>query len=190
MNQSAEKITNLKTELYSFHIANGGKMVPFAGYDMPVQYSEGIIKEHQHVRSAVGIFDVSHMGQFSIFGNEKDYLALEQIVPIDLKSLKVNQSKYSVLMNDKGGIDDDLIITKSEEGINIVLNAACKHHDITRIHEVIDPSKTKLHDNLSLIAIQGPKAVDALEVLVKGVSDRSEERRVGKECRSRWSPYH
>ena len=70
MNQSAEKITNLKTELYSFHIANGGKMVPFAGYDMPVQYSEGIIKEHQHVRSAVGIFDVSHMGQFSIFGNE------------------------------------------------------------------------------------------------------------------------
>ena len=171
MNQSAEKITNLKTELYNFHIANGGKMVPFAGYDMPVQYSEGIIKEHQHVRSAVGIFDVSHMGQFSIFGNEKDYLALEQIVPIDLKSLKVNQSKYSVLMNDKGGIDDDLIITKSEEGINIVLNAACKHHDITRIHEVINPSKTKLHDNLSLIAIQGPKAVNILEVLVNGVKD-------------------
>ncbi len=171
MNQSAEKITNLKTELYSFHIANGGKMVPFAGYDMPVQYSEGIIKEHQHVRSAVGIFDVSHMGQFSIFGNENDYLALEQIVPIDLKSLKVNQSKYSVLMNDKGGIDDDLIITKSEEGINIVLNAACKHHDITRIHEVINPSKTKLHDNLSLIAIQGPKAVNILEVYVNGVKD-------------------
>ena len=171
MNQSAEKITNLKTELYSFHIANGGKMVPFAGYDMPVQYSEGIIKEHQHVRSAVGIFDVSHMGQFSIFGNENDYLALEKIVPIDLKSLKVNQSKYSVLMNDKGGIDDDLIITKSEEGINIVLNAACKHHDIIRIHEVINPSKTKLHDNLSLIAIQGPKAVNILEVLVNGVKD-------------------
>ena len=171
MNQSAEKITNLKTELYNFHIANGGKMVPFAGYDMPVQYSEGIIKEHQHVRSAVGIFDVSHMGQFSIFGNEKDYLALEQIVPIDLKSLKVNQSKYSVLMNNKGGIDDDLIITKSEEGINIVLNAACKHHDITRIHEVINPSKTKLHDNLSLIAIQGPKAVNILEVYVNGVKD-------------------
>jgi len=171
MNQSAEKITNLKTELYSFHIANGGKMVPFAGYDMPVQYSEGIIKEHKHVRSAAGIFDVSHMGQFSIFGNEKDYIALEQIVPIDLKSLRVNQSKYSVLMNAKGGIDDDLIITKSEEGINIVLNAACKHHDITRIHEVINPSITKLHDNLSLIAIQGPKAVDMLEVLVNGVRD-------------------
>ena len=98
MNQSAEKITNLKTELYSFHIANGGKMVPFAGYDMPVQYSEGIIKEHQHVRSSAGIFDVSHMGQCSIFGNEKDYIALEQIVPIDLKSLRVNQSKYSVLI--------------------------------------------------------------------------------------------
>ena len=158
------------TCLHQSHVQNKAFMVEFAGMATPMHYGSQI-KEHLAVRNDAGIFDVSHMGQFSIFGNEKDYLALEQIVPIDLKSLKVNQSKYSVLMNDKGGIDDDLIITKSEEGINIVLNAACKHHDITRIHEVIDPSKTKLHDNLSLIAIQGPKAVDALEVLVKGVRD-------------------
>ena len=138
MNNSTEKITNLKTELYSFHTSNGGKMVPFAGYDMPVQYSEGIIKEHQHVRSAAGIFDVSHMGQFSIYGNEKDYLALEQIVPIDLKSLKVNQSKYSVLMNDKGGIDSNynfiLSISDDELKVKIINNAFSKPESIDQIN--------------------------------------------------------
>ena len=170
MNQSAEKITDLKTALYNFHIAHGGKMVPFAGYQMPVQYPEGIMKEHLHVRSAAGIFDVSHMGQFSIYGTEEEYLPLEKIVPIDLKTLKLNQSKYTVLMNKDGGIDDDLIVTKVEGGLNIVLNAACKHHDIKRIHEVIDSSKTKLHDDLSLIAIQGPKAVEILDGLIPGVS--------------------
>src|SRR6056300_1644716 len=140
MNQAIKKITELKTALYSFHVAQGGKMVPFAGYQMPVQYPEGIVKEHQHVRSAAGVFDVSHMGQFSIYGLEEDYLSLDKIVPIDLKSLKLNQSKYSVLMNKEGGIDDDLIVTKVEGGLNIVLNAACKHHDVERIHEVIESS--------------------------------------------------
>ena len=171
MNQSAEKITDLKTALYNFHIAHGGKMVPFAGYQMPVQYPEGIMKEHLHVRSAAGIFDVSHMGQFSIYGTEEEYLPLEKIVPIDLKSLKLNQSKYTVLMNKEGGIDDDLIVTKVEGGLNIVLNAACKNHDVERIHDVIDPSKTKLHEDLSLIAIQGPKAVEILNTLIPGVSE-------------------
>ncbi len=171
MNQNAEKISDLKTALYNFHLNKGGKMVPFAGYQMPVQYPDGIMKEHLHVRSLVGIFDVSHMGQFSIYGNENDYLPLEKIVPIDLKSLKLNQSKYTVLMNKDGGIDDDLIVTKVEGGLNIVLNAACKHHDVERIHEVIDSSKTKLHDDLSLIAIQGPKAVEILNQLIPGVSE-------------------
>ena len=170
MNQNAEKIIDLKTALYDFHISLGGKMVPFAGYQMPVQYPEGIMKEHLHVRSAAGIFDVSHMGQFSIYGTEEEYLPLEKIVPIDLKTLKLNQSKYTVLMNKEGGIDDDLIVTKVEGGLNIVLNAACKHHDVERIHEVIDSSKTKLHDDLSLIAIQGPKAVEILDGLIPGVS--------------------
>ena len=159
----------LKTVLYDYHVSNGGKMVPFAGYQMPVQYPDGIMKEHQQVRSAAGIFDVSHMGQFSIYGKEDDYLTLEKIVPIDLKNLKLNQSKYSVLMNNDAGIDDDLIVTKVDSGLNIVLNAACKHKDIKRIHEVIDPSKTKLHEDLSLIALQGPKAVDILEPIIEGV---------------------
>ena len=170
MSQNAEKITDLKTALYDFHISVGGKMVPFAGYQMPVQYPEGIMKEHLHVRANAGIFDVSHMGQFSIYGTEEEYLPLEKIVPIDLKSLNNNQSKYTVLMNKDGGIDDDLIVTKVEGGLNIVLNAACKHHDIKRIQEVIDPSKTKLHEDLSLIAIQGPKAVKILDNIISGVS--------------------
>jgi len=171
MNQSAEKIQELKTALHSFHLSNGGKMVPFAGYEMPVQYLEGIMNEHKHVRLKAGIFDVSHMGQFSIKCDEKEYMKLEKIIPIDLSSLKIHQSKYSVLMNKHGGIDDDLIVTKVNDGLNIVLNAACKHNDVKRIHEVINQKNTKLHEDLSLIAFQGPQAASILETLVPGVKD-------------------
>ena len=171
MNQSAEKIQELKTALHSFHLSNGGKMVPFAGYEMPVQYLEGIMNEHKHVRLKAGIFDVSHMGQFSIKCDEKEYMKLEKIIPIDLSSLKIHQSKYSVLMNKNGGIDDDLIVTKVNDGLNIVLNAACKHNDVKRIHEVINQKNTKLHEDLSLIAFQGPQAASILETLVPGVKD-------------------
>jgi len=171
MSQSAEKIQELKTALHSFHLSNGGKMVPFAGYEMPVQYLEGIMNEHKHVRLKAGIFDVSHMGQFSIKCDEKEYNKLEEIIPIDLSSLKMHQSKYSVLMNKNGGIDDDLIVTKVNDGLNIVLNAACKHNDVKRIHEVINQKNTKLHEDLSLIAFQGPKAASILETLVPGVKD-------------------
>ena len=171
MSQSAEKIQDLKTALHSFHLSNGGKMVPFAGYEMPVQYLEGIMNEHKHVRLKAGIFDVSHMGQFSIKCDEKEYKKLEEIIPIDLSSLKMHQSKYSVLMNKNGGIDDDLIVTKVNDGLNIVLNAACKHNDVKRIHEVINQKNTKLHEDLSLIAFQGPQAASILETLVPGVKD-------------------
>ena len=171
MSQSAEKIQDLKTALHSFHLSNGGKMVPFAGYEMPVQYLEGIMNEHKHVRLKAGIFDVSHMGQFSIKCDEKEYMKLEKIIPIDLSSLKIHQSKYSVLMNKNGGIDDDLIVTKVNDGLNIVLNAACKHNDVKRIHEVINQKNTKLHEDLSLIAFQGPQAASILETLVPGVKD-------------------
>ncbi len=171
MSASVEKIRDLKTALHSFHLSNGGKMVPFAGYEMPVQYLEGIMNEHKHVRLNAGIFDVSHMGQLSIKCNESEYLKLEKIIPIDLSSLKMHQSKYSVLMNKDGGIDDDLIVTKVNDGLNIVLNAACKHNDVKRIHEVIDKNNTKLHNDLSLIAFQGPKAATNLEKLIPGVRD-------------------
>ena len=101
-----------KTVLYDYHKNLGAKFVLFAGYEMPVQYSTGIVEEHRFTRAKLGFFDVSHMGQLSIEGKADLELALEKIIPIDIKSIKLNQSKYSFLTNEKGGIYDDLIVTK------------------------------------------------------------------------------
>ena len=158
--------------LKNFHEAYGAKMVPFAGYDMPVQYSEGIIKEHQHVRSAVGIFDVSHMGQLFIHGSEDLVNDLEKIFPLDLKKLKLNHSKYSFLMNSDAGIYDDLIITKIENGFLIILNAACKENDFEILSKLLNNKyEMVLDEKRSLIAIQGPKSVEILNDVIKGVED-------------------
>jgi aminomethyltransferase len=165
-------MSNLKTALFDFHKANGAKLAIFAKYDMPIQYPLGILKEHVHTRTKVSLGDVSHMGIFSITGDEETCKQLEQIIPIDLSLLKLNQSKYSFLMNDKGGIDDDLIVTKVENGVSIVLNAGCKHNDIKQIKSVFTkPAEFVLHDELSLIAVQGPKAVSILEGFIPGVSE-------------------
>ena len=118
-----------KTSLNKLHQSNNAKFVEFAGYEMPIQYSKGIIEEHKFTRSSSGIFDVSHMGQLFIYGDESLTEELEKIFPADLKKLKINQSKYSFLMNNKGGIQDDLIITKTSDGFLIILNAACKYND-------------------------------------------------------------
>ena len=115
-----------KTSLNKLHQSNNAKFVEFAGYEMPIQYSKGIIEEHKFTRSHSGIFDVSHMGQLFIYGDETLTDELEKIFPLDLKNLKQNCSKYSFLMNEDAGIYDDLIITKIEEGYLIILNAACK----------------------------------------------------------------
>jgi aminomethyltransferase len=163
---------NLKTALFDFHVAHGAKMVPFAGYEMPIQYASGIVNEHNQVRNSAGIFDVSHMGQFSIVGDDSVYAAIEKVIPIDLSKLKMNQSKYSFLMNEQGGIDDDLIVTRVEKGINIVLNAACKHNDVQVLQSVLpNPDCATLHDHLSLIAIQGPKAVSIVDAMIPGVAN-------------------
>jgi len=164
--------TNLKTALFDFHIAHGAKMVPFAGYEMPIQYAAGIVNEHNQVRNSAGIFDVSHMGQFSIVGDDSVCASIEKVIPIDLSKLKMNQSKYSFLMNEQGGIDDDLIVTRVEKGINIVLNAACKHNDVQVLQSVLpNPDCATLHDHLSLIAIQGPKAVSIVDAMIPGVAN-------------------
>ena len=115
-----------KTVLYKYHKSLGARFVPFAGYEMPVQYSSGIVDEHKVTRSGAGMFDVSHMGQLFIEGNEELAIELEKIIPIDLNKIDLNQSKYSFLTNKEGGIYDDLIVTKVEKGFNIILNAACK----------------------------------------------------------------
>ena len=117
-----------KTPLFDAHVAAGGKMIDFAGWMMPVNYGSQI-EEHTAVRTDAGMFDVSHMGQLLIEGNESLATELEKIIPIDLKKIKLNQSKYSFLTNEEGGIHDDLIVTKVEKGFNIILNAACKDND-------------------------------------------------------------
>ncbi len=160
-----------KTALYDYHKSLGAKFVPFAGYEMPVQYTAGIIEEHKITRSNAGLFDVSHMGQLLIEGNKDLAIELEKIMPTDLHNIKLNQSKYSFLMNEKGGIYDDLIITKAEKGFIIILNAACKKNDFKIIKNSLgNKFKLTLYKNLSLIALQGPKSSEVLELTIKGVS--------------------
>ena len=161
-----------KTALYNLHKSLGAKFVPFAGYEMPIQYKDGIVKEHISTRTHAGFFDVSHMGQFFLEGDETLAEALEKIIPSDLKSLKVNHSKYSFLLNDHGGIIDDLIITKTKKGFCIILNAACKENDIKHISKFLKKNhKHLLNNDLSLIALQGPKSVEILEKLIPGVTE-------------------
>tara|TARA_A100001011_G_scaffold400639_1_gene517057 strand:- start:1624 stop:2718 length:1095 start_codon:yes stop_codon:yes gene_type:complete len=159
-----------KTALYNLHKNLGAKFVPFAGYEMPIQYKEGIIKEHISTRKYAGFFDVSHMGQFFIKGDQSLSTVLEKIIPADLNNLKLNQSKYSFLLNDNGGVIDDLIITRKKDGFNIVLNAACKDKDIGQISKYLNSNhKANLDKNSSLIALQGPKSVEILEKIIPGV---------------------
>ena len=156
-----------KTSLFNLHKKHGAKIVEFAGYQMPIQYKDGIIQEHKFTRTKAGIFDVSHMGQLYIYGLEELTKDLEKIFPADLKKLKTNQSKYSFLMNEKGGIHDDLIITKIKEGFLIILNAACKYNDYEIIKKKLDKKYImNLDETVSLIAIQGPEAKNILGKIV------------------------
>jgi len=161
-----------KTSLYNLHTKYGAKLVEFAGYQMPIQYKDGIVKEHKFTRSNSGIFDVSHMGQLFIMGDENLVNDLEKIFPADLKNLNLNQSKYSFLMNNEGGVQDDLIITKIKKGFLIILNAACKYNDYEIIKSKLNKkNEIKLDETLSLIAIQGPEAKNILNKIVPGCID-------------------
>jgi aminomethyltransferase len=160
---------NLKTALYNLHLKHGAKFVPFAGYQMPIQYSEGIIDEHKYTRTNAGLFDVSHMGQLFIKGENELTGDLEKIFPLDLKNILLNQSKYSFLMNEDACIHDDLIITKVKGGYNIILNAACKNQDYEIIKKLLSNKyEMILNSDLSLIAIQGPKSADILKEIIIG----------------------
>jgi len=160
-----------KTSLYNLHKKYEAKLIEFAGYEMPIQYKDGIIQEHKFTRSNCGIFDVSHMGQLFIYGEENLTKDLENIFPIDLVKLNLNQSKYSFLMDENACIQDDLIITKISEGFLIILNAACKEDDLKIIKKKLNNKyDLQLKEDLSLIAIQGPDAKDILEKKVENVS--------------------
>ena len=161
-----------KTSLYQLHKNNNAKFVEFAGYEMPIQYDRGIIEEHKFTREHSGIFDVSHMGQLFIYGDENLAKDLEKIFPIDLKNLKLNCSKYSFLMNEEAGIYDDLIITKIEGGFIIILNAACKDNDHKILSKLLSNKyDMNLDESRSLIAIQGPKSVRILDDIINSVEN-------------------
>ena len=161
-----------KTSLYKLHLDNNAKFVEFAGYQMPIQYSEGIVEEHKFTRNHSGIFDVSHMGQLFIYGENDLIEDLEKIFPLDLKNLKTNHSKYSFLMNDEAGIYDDLIITKIETGFMIILNAACKENDFKILSNLLnDKYKMVLDEKKSLVAIQGPKSAQILSAVVNNIDN-------------------
>lgn len=156
----------LLTPLHALHVELGARMVPFAGYDMPVQYPLGVLKEHLHTRQFAGLFDVSHMGQLIIEGEGAEQ-ALEAIIPVDLKSLPVNKQSYGLLCNADGGILDDLIITRwGHEKFFVVINAACVDTDIPHIKAHLPDyvAMEYLHGR-GLLALQGPAACSVLQAL-------------------------
>ncbi len=161
-----------KTKLYDFHVAAGAKMVPFAGYAMPVQYPLGVMKEHLHCRESAGLFDVSHMGQAFIIADDGNFETaaafLEKLVPCDVRSLAPGQQRYTQFLNEDGGILDDLMVSRlglegHQHWIYIVVNAGRKTEDFSHINKHLpDGLKLKILDDMSLIALQGPKAVDVV----------------------------
>ena len=159
----------LTLPLDAWHRERGGRMVEFAGYWMPVQY-EGIIAEHLWTRESAGLFDVSHMGQLHLSGEGVE-AALEAVLPIDLSTLKPNAPRYSMLLDEEGGILDDLMVTRWDDGFYLVVNGATKWDDIAHLRENLPDEVTLSHmDESALLALQGPKAAQALERLAPGVS--------------------
>ncbi|WP_290873106.1 glycine cleavage system aminomethyltransferase GcvT [Aquabacterium sp.] len=159
----------LTTPLHALHIELGAKMVPFGGYDMPVQYATGILAEHRHTRAAAGLFDVSHMGQVLLKGAGAD-AALETLVPVDIIGLPAFKQRYALFTNNEGGILDDLMVTRRADDLFVVVNAACKAQDIAHLQSRIGHLCTvqPLPDQ-ALLALQGPQAVTALARLNPGV---------------------
>nr|WP_328734070.1 glycine cleavage system aminomethyltransferase GcvT [Falsiroseomonas selenitidurans] len=160
----------LETPLASLHRQLGGRMVPFAGYAMPVQYPAGILTEHLHTRDAAGLFDVSHMGQAELVGDGAA-AALEKLTPADVQGLKPGRQRYGVLMTESGGILDDFMVANRGDRLFLVLNASRKHLDIPAIEAVLPAGVTlrPLPDR-ALLALQGPGAVPALATLAPGIA--------------------
>lgn len=152
-----------KTALHDLHVQLGAKMGEFAGYDMPLYYGEGVIKEHEWVRSSCGLFDVSHMGQASITG-EGSLALVQKLTPSAFARLEENRTKYTVLLNEQGGIIDDLMITRTgDEEFHMVLNAGCKDKDLKWIESHVSGDvKLKYYDDWALLALQGQKAEEVL----------------------------
>jgi aminomethyltransferase len=163
----AETSSLKRTPLHALHISRGARMVPFAGYEMPVQFAPGVMKEHLHTRSRAGLFDVSHMGQIALHAKsgrvEDAALALERLVPQDIVGVAPGRQRYAQFTNDKGGILDDLMVANFASHLLLVVNAACKADDEAHLRAhlsdscIIEPLPDR-----ALLALQGPKAVSVL----------------------------
>lgn len=161
----------LQTALYDLHVELGAKMVPFAGYAMPVQYPLGVKGEHLHTRAKAGLFDVSHMGQVRLTG-ENRVAELEKLVPGDIAILKPGRTRYSAFTQDDGTILDDLMITNAGDSLFLVINAACKDDDIVHMRANLgDGVSLEEIDDRALLALQGPDAAKVLARFAPAVAD-------------------
>lgn len=161
-----------QTPLHALHLELGARMVPFAGYDMPVQYPLGVMKEHLHTREQAGLFDVSHMGQILLRGADAAR-ALETLVPVDIVDLPVGMQRYAMFTNDQGGILDDLMVANlGSDELMLVVNAACKEQDLAHLREHLRErcSIEPLFAERGLLALQGPAAVTVLARLAPSVA--------------------
>ena len=157
-----------RTPLHDLHVALGARMVPFAGYEMPVQYADGILAEHRWTREKAGLFDVSHMGQATIRGDGR-VAALEALIPGDVAALGPGRMRYSMLTNDDGGILDDIIVTNVGDYLFLVVNAACKEADLAHLRAGL-PAGCELAElpERALLALQGPAAADVISKFAPG----------------------
>lgn len=156
-----------KTPLYDLHCEHGARMVPFAGYEMPVHYSLGIKQEHLHCRTLAGLFDISHMGQIKLQGKQA-VSVLESLIPSKISDLNFGQQRYSVLTNDRGGILDDIMLTNLDDHLFLIVNAACKYEDVEYLRSMMrelsnEDCQLEFLEDRALLALQGPIAVSVLE---------------------------
>ena len=175
MSHDASATPLLTTPLNALHLELGARMVPFAGYSMPVQYPAGLMAEHLHTRSAAGLFDVSHMGQLRLVGPDAA-AAFESLMPVDVIDLPVGKQRYGLLLNDEGGIIDDLMFFNRDHAnggdIFVIVNGACKVDDIAHIQAKIGQRCQVIPmPEMALLALQGPQAVTALARLAPGVAE-------------------
>ncbi len=169
MSAPTESAALLQTPLNALHLELGARMVPFAGYSMPVQYPSGLVTEHHHTRNAAGLFDVSHMGQLTLSGPDAA-AAFESLMPVDVIGLGVNKQRYGLLLTDDGGIIDDLMFVNRGTDLFVIVNGACKHGDLAHIVERIGARCTVTPQfDRALLALQGPQAVTALARMLPGV---------------------
>ncbi|WP_280563847.1 MULTISPECIES: glycine cleavage system aminomethyltransferase GcvT [unclassified Chromohalobacter] len=159
-----------QTPLHDVHVSRGAKMVPFAGYSMPVQYALGVKKEHEHTRQACGLFDVSHMGQLIVSG-PSPARAIEMLVPADIIGLPAGMQRYALFTSHEGGLLDDLMIVNRGEDLYVVVNAACKDQDVAHLRTGLDAEHQVEVLDRALLALQGPQAKDVMARLCPEACD-------------------